>query len=113
MRYLKMTNKIQFLRFFRLYLLYGMVITIIFSRLNLNSYCLILFTLTWLIEGQFKIKWTLLKNNKLFIAYALYFLIQFTGMAQSENLYNGWKGVEDKLGFLFLPMVFCSTPILN
>jgi O-antigen ligase len=113
MRYLKMINKIQFLRFCRMYLLYGMVITIIFSRLNLNSFCLILFTLAWLIEGQFKSKWALLKKDKLFIAYALYFLIQFTGMAQSKNLYSGWIGVEDKLGFLFLPMVFCSTPFLK
>ena len=113
MAYSKMINKIQFLASFRMYLLYGMVITIIFSWLNLNSYCLILFTLAWLVEGQFKSKWALLKKDKLFLAYTLYFLIQFTGMAQSENLYNGWKGVEDKLGFLFLPVVFCSTPFLN
>src|SRR5664279_4588384 len=113
MRNSKIINKIQLLRFFKMYLLYGMVITIIFSRLNLNSYCLILFTLAWLIEGQFKTKWALLKEDKLVIAYMLYFLIQFTGMAQSANLYNGWKGVEDKLGFLFLPMVFCSAPFLN
>jgi O-antigen ligase len=90
-----------------------MVITIVFSRLNLNGLCIILFTLTWLIEGGFKYKWSLLKKDKLFIAYALYFLIQFAGLAQSENIYTGWKGVESKLGYLVLPMVFCSTSFLN
>jgi O-antigen ligase len=113
MHQLKMVNKIQFLQAVRLYLLYGMVITIVFSLLNLNSYCILLFTLAWLIEGKFKSKWTLLKRDKLFIAYALYFLIHFVGMTQSENIYSGWLGVEDKLGFLLLPVVFCSTPFLN
>jgi O-antigen ligase len=113
MHYLKMVNKIQFLQKFKLYLLYGMIITIVFSRLNLNSLCMILFTLAWLVEGKLKNKWALLKKDKLFIAYAFYFLIQFVGMTQSENIYSGWLGVEDKLGFLMLPMVFCSTPFLN
>ncbi|MEO8764201.1 MAG: O-antigen ligase family protein [Ginsengibacter sp.] len=109
----KITGKVQFLQIVRRYLLYGMIITIIFSRLNVNSLCMILFTLTWIIEGNFKDKWRLLKNDKLFIAYGLYFLVQFVGMTQSDNLYSGWLGVEDKLGFLMLPMVFCSTPFLD
>jgi len=94
-------------------MIYGMLITIVFSLLNLNSYCTLLFTFAWLLEGKFKSKWTILKRDKLFIAFALYFLIQFAGIAQSENLYSGWLGVEDKLGFLMLPMVFCSSPFLN
>jgi len=113
MHYLKTINKTQFLQSLRLYLLYGVIITIVFSRLNLNSLCVLLFTLTWLIEGRFKSKWALLKRDKLFIAYALYFLIQFVGISQSENMYSGWLGVEDKLDFLMLPAVFCSAPILN
>ena len=113
MNYLNVQNKIQFIQISRLYLLYGMIITIVFSRLNLNGLCIILFTLTWLIEGGFKYKWSLLKKDNLFIAYALYFLIQFAGLAQSENIYSGWKGVESKLGYLVLPMVFCSTSFLN
>ena len=113
MHYLKMVNKIQFLQIFRLYMIYGMLITIVFSLLNLNSYCTLLFTLAWLLEGKFKSKWAILKRDKLFIAYALYFLIQFAGMTQSENLYSGWLGVEDKLGFLMLPMVFCSSPFFE
>lgn len=113
MHYLKTVNKLQVLRRFQLYLLYGMVITIVFSRLNLNSLCMLLFTLAWLLQGKLKNKWAFLKRDKLFIAYALYFLIQFAGMTQSENLYSGWLGVEDKLAFLMLPMVFCSSPFLN
>ena len=112
MNYLKVLNKIQFIQISRPYLLYGIIITIVFSRLNLNGLCIILFTLAWLLEGGFKYKLTLLKKDKLFIAYALYFLIQFAGLAQSENIYTGWKGVESKLGYLVLPMVFCSTSFL-
>ena len=108
-----MINKIRFLHIFRVWLLYGMVITIVLSRLNLNSLCIILFTLAWLIEGNLKNKWALLVKDKLFIAYALYFLIQLEGLAQAENIYNGWDSVENKLGFLMLPMVFCSGPFLN
>jgi O-antigen ligase len=113
MHYLKKINKSQFLQICRLYLLYGMIITIVFSRLNLNSLCMILFTLAWLVEGGFKNKWAILKKDKLFIAYALYFLIQFIGLAQTQNTHSGWAGVENKLGFLLLPIVFCSTPFLN
>jgi O-antigen ligase len=113
MPYLQTTNRTVFLSQVKMYLLYGMLITIIFSRLNLNSLCFLLFTLAWLAEGKFKSKWALLKIDKLFIAYSLYFLIQFTGMGQSENIYSGWKGVEDKLAFLLLPLVFCSTPFLD
>ncbi len=74
---------------------------------------MILFTFSWLIEGKFKSKWALLKKDKLFIAYSCYFLIQFAGLFQSENIYEAWDKIENKMGFLLLPIVFCSTSFLN
>ena len=42
-----------------------------------------------------------------------YFLIQFAGLCQSENIYSAWDKVENKMGFFLLPIVFCSTSFLN
>lgn len=104
---IRTTTTIRFLLFCTI------VITIVLSKLNLNSVCIIVLILTWFAEGNLKIKWNLLKKDKLFIAYTLYLIIQIVGISVSENLKDGWKEVESKLGFLALPLIFCSTAFLD
>ena len=96
------------LKTIKFYLLCGIVITIVFSRLNLNSTCILLLTALWLIERDFKNKLTLLKKDKLFITYVLYLIVQIAGTALSDDIKIGWKEIESKLGFLALPLIFCS-----
>ena len=89
-------------------LLCGIAITIVLSRLNLNSNCIVLLTALWLIEGDFKNKLTRLKNDKLFIAFVLYLVVQIAGTALSDDFKTGWKEIESKAGFVVLPLIFCS-----
>ena len=93
----------------KLFSLCAIVITIVLSRLNLNSNFLVLLAFAWLLEGRFKKKMALLKKDKLFLAYLLYFIIQIAGVTMSDNLMVGWKEFESKVGFLVVPLVLCSA----
>ena len=97
----------------KFFLLCSIVITIVLSRLNLNSNCIVLLTAIWLAERNFKNKLTLLKKDKLFIAYILYLVVQIAGTALSDDLKVGWKEIESKMGFLAIPLVFCSGSFTN
>ncbi|MGZ5135229.1 MAG: hypothetical protein ACXWCG_08770, partial [Flavitalea sp.] len=97
----------------RLYLLYAVLITIVLSLLNLNSIFLVALVCTWILDGDFSNKWSRLKKDKLFIAYALYFIIQIAGIALANNLMSGWKEFESKAGFFGVPLLFCSTYFLD
>ena len=92
----------------KFFLLSAIVVTIVFSRLNLNSNCIVLLSAIWLFERDFKTKIALLKKDKLFIAYVLYLVVQIAGTAMSDDIKSGWKEVESKLGFLAMPLIFCS-----
>ena len=50
--------------------MYGIAGSLAFSRLNLNSVFIMLLALAWLLEGNFKEKWNLLRSNIGFFAYA-------------------------------------------
>ena len=92
----------------KFFLLCATVITIVLSRLNLNSICIVLLTATWLAEGDYKNKLNLLRKDKLFIAYVLYLVLQIAGTTLSDDIKVGWKEIESKLGFLAIPLIFCS-----
>ena len=92
----------------KLFLLCAIVITICFSRLNLNSNFIVLLTAAWLAGGRLKRRFQVLLKDKLFIAYLLYVVIQAIGITMSDDLKPGWKEVESKLGFLAIPVVLCS-----
>ena len=111
MHYTEIQNR--FLSHIRLFLISGIVVTIVLSWLNLNSTFIILLAVTWLTEGDFRNKLKLLKKDFLFLAYLAYVVLQFVGLFKSDNLYYGYKELESKLGFLVLPLVFCSTSVLS
>lgn len=113
MPYTHRQNKFKLLTSLQLFLLSGIVITIILNLLNLNSIFIVLLVFSWLLEGNFKIKWQLLKKDKLFLGYGLYFFIQIVGISQADSLYIGWKEAESKLGFFALPLVFCSSTFFS
>lgn len=113
MYYIKDQDKLRLLPTIQLFLIYGIVITIVLSLLNLNSICIILLVFTWLVEGNLKGKWKRLKTDKLFIAYSLYLLVQIISLAKGNSFYQGWKEIESKLGFVALPLVLCSTSFIS
>src|SRR5690349_24497751 len=92
-------------------LLCGLLVTITFSKLNLNSICIILLLVVWLAEGKFKEKMLLLKSNFLFIAFTIFTVLHFTSILYSPSFEAGWKHAETKAGFLIIPLILCSGGI--
>lgn len=92
----------------KLFLLCAIVMTICLSRLNLNSNFIVLLIIAWLAGGRLKQRFAVLKKDKLFIAYLLYLAIQVIGVTMSDDLNAGWKEIESKMGFLAVPVIFCS-----
>ncbi|PWT78925.1 MAG: hypothetical protein C5B59_00810 [Bacteroidetes bacterium] len=96
------------------FLLCGILATIILSLLVLNSIFIMLLLATWFFEGGLKEKWTLLRNDKLFLAYAIYFFVQFfLAMLNNHGFYQGWCAIEGKLALLVLPIIFCSSSFVS
>jgi O-antigen ligase len=118
MHYLSKQNSAFLLDKLKLYLLWGIGVTIAFSLLNLNSILIVSLSAAWLLEifvleGSLTQRWNLLRKDRLFIAYFFYFLVEAAGIFYATDLFAGWKNFESKLGFLALPVVFCSTPSAN
>jgi O-antigen ligase len=90
-------------------LLCAIFATIVFSWFNLNSICIIVFTAIWLLEGNIRGKLNLLKKDRLFLAYSLYFLAQLMGVFYAAHTFEALKYVESKLGFIVFPLIFCSS----
>ncbi len=86
---------------------------IIFNFLVLGSISIIMLTSVWFFEGNLKSKWELLRSDYLFIAYAVYFLIELLGIFLAPDIISGWKNVETKLGFIVLPIIFCSSNFVD
>ena len=91
-------NKSEILQLSWTFFLCGTVLTIVFFRLNLNSICLISMCVLWVLEGDFRAKWNIVKNDKLVIAYCLYFLLQLVGLLYTLDFRSGWDHVERKAG---------------
>jgi len=106
-------NKARIFNNIKLFLFGAIGITIAFSLLNLNSICIIALTAVWLLESPVKQKWQLLKADRLFIAYLLYFLVEAAGTFYTTDMAAGWKNTESKLGFFILPLIFCSSKPLD
>ena len=95
------------------WLICAILVCIIFSLLVPCSICIIFLTGVWFFEGNLRKKWRLLRKDNLFVAYSLYFLTQLAGIFYANDIVTGWKNVETKLGFLVLPLIFCSSDFVN
>jgi O-antigen ligase len=101
------------LALFKTWLICATLVCIIFSLLISCSICIILLTATWFFEGDLLKKWNMLRKDVLFSAYSLYFLTQLLGILYAQDIIIGWKNVESKLGFLILPIIFCSSDFVT
>jgi O-antigen ligase len=113
MQYLSSQNKNDLFAYSRSVTLYLIIASLVFNLMKVNSISIMLLILLWLIEGNFAQKWLLLKKDKLFLAYCLYFFVVLIGMFTAPNIIMGWKKTEIKLGFFVLPMVFCSIGFVD
>lgn len=93
----------------RLVVLSGIAVTILFSLLAINSIFIIALSALWLFSANFREKFRRLGRDPLFWAYAVIFLVNLLGILYAPDKMAGWKNAESKLGFLILPLIFCST----
>jgi O-antigen ligase len=113
MQYLSPQSKKVFFGYSRSVTLYLIIASLVFNLMKVNSISIMLLILLWVIEGNFAEKWSLLKKDKLFLGYCLYFSVVLIGMFTAPNIIMGWKKTEIKLGFFVLPMVFCSIGFVD
>jgi O-antigen ligase len=95
----------------RKFSLFGIAVSLAFSRLNLNSACIMFLLVSWLCEGNFKMKWQLLKKDTCFLGYLFYFGVLLAGMVYAPSFKIGWHYIESMLGFLIIPLIICCNPI--
>lgn len=87
--------------------------SLLLSLLNVNSNAIIVLSFIWLVEGDLKQKVARLAKDWLFLAFLVYLLVHFAGLALSEDRFAGWKEFESKLGFLAVPVVMCSSTFVD
>lgn len=67
----------------------------------------------WLLEGEFGIKWSRLKSNKIFWLLVSFYLLHVIGIIYTSNLQSGLNELRNKLPLLILPLMLFSTRILT
>lgn len=67
----------------------------------------------WLLEGQFKQKWDLLKSNKIYWALIVIYLLHLISILYSHNLTDAINDLRVKLPLFVLPTVYFSTTKLS
>ncbi|MFI5153340.1 MAG: O-antigen ligase family protein [Chitinophagales bacterium] len=110
---MNLEGKNEILTKIKTWLICATIFFIIFNFLVLGSISIIMLTSVWFFEGSLKSKWELLRKDYLFIAYAIYFLIELLGIFLAPDIITGWKNVETKLGFIVLPIIFCSSNFVD
>lgn len=96
-------------KFYELLLIW-VVITLPFS-IKLNSYAIVLLFLRWLIEGNWKQKWVLIKSNNYAILLIGFFGYHAIGVLYSNNVHDGLFDLEKKISFLALPILLTTHRI--
>lgn len=67
--------------------------------------------LNWLIEGDFKMKWKNMQNNKLVLVLPLFYVLHVFGLFTTSNSVAGLFDLEVKLSLFILPLIFASKPL--
>ena len=80
---------------------------------NLNARVFIALAVFFLIESKsnLKAKMNSVKNNKMVLAMAIYFLVQVLGLIHTEDLKRGLDIVTRNLPFLLLPTILLSEKL--
>ena len=77
-----------------------------------SSIPIILFTLNWIIEGQFAIKLKKLFNSHLALLFIGFYLIHVFGLFHTVNYDSGKFDLQVKLSLLLLPLICATIPSL-
>jgi len=102
-------NRVHFL------LLLAIIVTTVFSWLNLNSYCIIL-TLLFIFVTERQQVIEKIKQafaDRLYLGFFGLFLLECIGLLYTDNLPAGLKNVEPKATLLAIPFIIRAGPFAN
>lgn len=94
------------------YTLFCIIATLPFF-ITLNSLCIIVLVLNWLVEGNFKTKYKRLMSNKGILLFMGFYLLHIIGLLYTENFQEGMFDLEKKLSILVLPLVIGTSGRLD
>ncbi len=92
--------------FNRLLILLAFVIPISIAAYNI---LLGLITITWLLEGKWKEKWDLIRQQPVFKIMLIYFGFVVLSLLWTDNLSSGWHYVKQYYIFFALPILYSSV----
>jgi len=78
--------------------------------ININ---LILLTILWLADGNFRMKWQRLKEAKWTWPFLIYYLILLIGMLHTTDVNRGFAMLDKKIIFLAFPVLFATGRVMN
>jgi len=98
----------------KLFLIFSIlvVVTLPYS-VRLNSYSIILLSLNWLLEGNWKNRWKLLTHNKYALLFGCFYLIHVFALLYTKNIHQGLFELEKKIGFIIFPVIFATSTYLT
>src|SRR3989304_10262896 len=77
------------------------------------SVSIILLTLNWIVEGQFKKKFQILKQRKSILVFVSIYLLHVIGMLYSSEIGYGLGDLKIKLPLLLFPVIIGTSRPLN
>ncbi len=81
----------------------------LFLPIKFCSLILLLLCINWLVEGEFKEKWSRLKNNGFWFLMVSFFAIYGFGIIYSQEFEYAFKYMERLLSFIIIPTIVIST----
>jgi O-antigen ligase len=70
-----------------------------------------LLLLNWILEGDFKIKFSTFFSSKPALLFCFFYILHLTGLLYTENMASGNFDVEVKLSLFLFPLIYASKPL--
>ena len=96
-------------------LTFGLCVLAIGVPLNkiVMSLAMMFLSLNFLLEGEFKTKWTNLKSNTSFLLLAFFFIIHFIGLIWTDNFDYAWNDIRIKIPLIVIPLILIAKPLAD
>lgn len=94
----------------RIHFLLSCLIAFLLPFKQIVSICIGLLLLNWILEGDFKNKFSNLNHRNLFVLFIGFYLVHVLGLCWTENQPAGWFDLEVKLSLFIFPFIFATRP---
>jgi O-antigen ligase len=97
----------------RIHFLLTCLIAFLLPFKQIVSICIALLLLNWILEGDFRNKFSKLRHRNLFVLFVGFYLLHVLGLCWTENKGAGWFDLEVKLSLLIFPFIFATRPFVK